>query len=240
MKKNQMLAFAAADLSNFDGDDDISAGQFLSPMAGDDLVDMYGEQLVGYKGIKNPFKGSLAKKAAKDGGRVFKLTVTNGVASDNSFYLNPSYLISATTNGHPLSGKGITGEALTFTGSPGTSSTAALQNLYNYLLYNPQIAISLRITSTVASQMDEAISVTYLDPFKASPVANSLFISSYVDENTYQDKRATIDEALPFDNQTQIIVPIKASSTMTITIFFGPAINLAQVMRQVALGALKG
>lgn len=233
------LALMAQELSNFDGEPLENQGYMdgYQGEAWEQEMGLVGAELASFKGVQNKLKGRLGALAAKKTARVFKLKVVNGGTEDQTFYLNPSYKVAITDDGHPLSGKGIEGGSLTFVGAP-SSGGNALVNFYQHVLHNPQILVALKVASTLETQMDESMSIEYLDPFKSQPEARPLFLSTEVSESDFNAKRVTINEPMPFDNQTQMIFPVVAQSTLTLTLFFGPEINISRMLRRAGYNSL--
>lgn len=203
---------------------------------GPDYLNMMGAEsngLVSYKGVENPFdKGSrLAKIAAAANGREFDLTVVNALETTEEFYLTPSMLVLEADAGHPLSGKAVSGNELTYTSSSGPSSSTAMKAFYRFIALNPSLILGIRIATSATTQMSKTIIVTtQINPYFAAYAAKKLNIQSYVDENNNQKDIATIDVLLPADQQSQIKVPV-VKGTHTFTLFMGPVVNTAQMLR---------
>ena len=107
-------------------------------------------------------------------------------------------LVTESDNGHPLSGKAISGKELAFSSSSGPSAAGALKAFYRFIADNPSLILGIRIASSTATQMNKTIIVTTnINPFFAQYAAKKLNIQSYVDENNQQRDIATIDQLLP-------------------------------------------
>ena len=212
--------------------------QGLMNYMGPDYLNMVGGDepangLIGYKGIQNPFEKNsrLSKIVAASNGREFDITVVNAELDTQEFYLTPSMLVTESDNGHPLSGKAISGKELAFSSSSGPSAAGALKAFYRFIADNPSLILGIRIASSTATQMNKTIIVTTnINPFFAQYAAKKLNIQSYVDENNQQRDIATIDQLLPADQQSQIKVPV-VKGTHTFTLFIGPGANMAQMLR---------
>lgn len=209
-------------------------GQYLSMMGPE--AQQKAIELVGYKGVANPFdKGTrLAQIANMAGGRVWTLTVVNAQLTAQKFYLCPSMLIGESENGHPLSGKSIEGNDLTFTSPNGETSALALKCFYRYIDENPNLILGLRIETSDKTQMSQSLAIsTEINPFLVNYPTKTLNIQSYVDENNQQRDIATIDQLLPADRESRIVVPV-VPGTHTFTLFMGPALNVTQALRKQA------
>jgi hypothetical protein len=204
----QALEQEAYDLSSFD----------------DSLLDGYAGQLLDGFG----FQGSgvnLIEEATRQN-RLFGLTITNSNAQAESFYLCPGYLDS-TVNGHPVSGKSIEGNALTFSGSQ------SLAQFYSFIKRNPLAIVGLRFSSADNSNVVQTLAVQrFNDPF-VQPQLDNIVLAARQNEYVQQLGVVTADVAIVFDDQTTIKVTVAKGSTLTITCFAGKALNTGQAMQRI-------
>lgn len=184
-----------------------------------------------FGGISKTFADSI--KSA----RQFKVTITNLLATDEEIYLTPGPLYHAQatiadgvlrTETNPLAAyASVAGTALAFTsqGSPNT-----IENFLQFIYNNPTRLLGMKITSTLADQMEEALIIDRISPFKSNLESTPKFLASYQDENTFRDKVVTIPLMEQLDNQTVIRLNIKADSTINITFYCGAIMNQAVVL----------
>lgn len=98
----------------------------------------------------------------------------------------------------------------------------------------------MRIETSDKTQMSKTIIITSnINPYFAGYAKKKLNIQNYVDENVQQRDIATIDAMIPADDQSQVKIPL-VPGTHTITLFMGPNLNPAQVLREQAMNAIKG
>jgi hypothetical protein len=220
--------------------------QQLLNYVGGDYLGMTGEDpgsgLIGYKGVQNPFdsKSRMAKITALAQDRTFDLTIVNATEKVQECYLIPSLLVGEGDNGHPISGKAVSGANLDFNSASGPDSATALRAFYRYIEKNPSLIVGLRIETSDKSQMSKTIIITSnINPYFAGYAKKKLNIQNYVDENVQQRDIATIDAMIPADDQSQVLIPL-VPGTHTLTLFMGPNLNPAQVLREQAMNAIKG
>lgn len=210
MNKEQRLAkleAETANLTNFGG----QGGDFES------------EMLMSYQG------GFGAGSQFDAGSKTLQLKVVNGLATNEEFYLVPSYKVASTANGHPQSGKSIEGNVLTYSIDPNT-----LAEFYEFLKYNPTLVESMKISTTDADNLSESITTTRMHPVVQNGITNKIFLSEYQDANNQNDKIVTVKGPLQFDIQTQIKMAIKAGTTIVITFKFGPIVSLSDALLRFA------
>ena len=201
----------------------------LSSFNGDDLVGFESDDLVGFSDIAETFQEQL------EAGRIFQLTVTNGTANNDKFYLNPSYRIPDTQQGHPLSGKGIEGNTLTFTGSPTT-----LAQFYGFLKNTPANSLGTRLQSSNVNQLQVVAGIyTYAGPFDPTGEYSFINYAALTDQNALRNDVVVSKKALVFDRNMDMIVPILANTTLNITIVFGAMLDTGNALRKSTQRALQ-
>ena len=201
----------------------------ISSFDDNDLVSMKGRGLP--KGL-NKGKGMTKPKPTP---RQFKIIITNGNATDERFFLLPSDLIDEDEKGHPLSGKAISGNTLTYAGVVGDS----LKRFYRFIGKNPMLANELRVQTNKPDDQytgDNNINISrYNDPFEAATAADPILVSEYQDPSDNNNK---IIRGIPFnvsmDSQTQAEYVVAANSKLTITINCGIIVNTGDAVQRAA------
>lgn len=176
------------------------------------------------------YQGGLGTGSSFDAGsKTLQLKIVNALATDEEFYLMPSYKVAATGHGHPQSGKSIGGNALVFSIDPNT-----LAEFYEFIKYNPTIVESMKIRTTDADNLSDAVTSTRMHPLVENGITNKIFLADYQNENNENDKIVTVPGPIQFDLQTQIKMSIKAGSTIYITFKFGPIVSLSDALLRFA------
>jgi hypothetical protein len=210
MNKNpisiEQLEAMSKNFSNFGGDPMLSKDFTGYTGEGDDMLDFAG-------GPADSFADAVDNK------RIFTMTLVNAAVATRIAYLfggyaNPTGEIADGAFNDANGNAGLTG-----TGTPNT-----IANFKAYIKNNPSLLLGFRVKSTDATQMDQQITWTLLNPFKVAESRN-IVIANYVDENNFNDKIATVTEGGVVSIMTQVQIPIVASSTATITAYFGPSLN---------------
>lgn len=207
-------------LSSYNGADIENA--LMSHFTQDELL-----MLAGYSGADEgntpllQFDGTF--NAQRDANRVYTLTVTGHATNNEVLYINPDWSISETANGHPISGKGTGGNALTINGSP-----TSVASFYRYLQNVPMNAMGLRLVSSDVTQLNSTITVTQFEdgPFNQGK-SYSIFPSSFGNERDNRTDMVTINQPLMFGRNQRIEIPILATKTIQITMFFGARMDNA-------------
>lgn len=201
--------------------------QNLSNYGGDhSAYDGYGDDLIDFGGGRSSF-GEAA--LAQD--RKFIITVTNGVASDATFYLNGGLEVRPGDLGLPIADGAflsVENTALSIVGNPKN-----YKSFHRFIQDNPTTVIGFQVSSTVATQLQTSVIITNQSPFNTVQ-DRSIFLGSAQNEGTFQDKIATIVDHFQLDDQTQVKFTIKASSTMTIILYCSAVLNAARALNKKA------
>lgn len=208
---------AAADLSNFEGLDEI---------LGDDEVNFSGSEGYGFAPIL-------------DNNRVFTLTLVNANASVRYALLAPgtqlrdaagAYLAGTIRTGAFNDRDGNAG----LTGSSGGAGT--IEQLNEYLRMKPHRCQGFMISTTDATQLSQQIVFQKINPFQTQGSV-SVDLTQYRTERADNDKLLTVPYAFQFDDDTKITLPIVGSSTCTIVFYFGAGLDRAKKLSTLATRA---
>jgi hypothetical protein len=221
-KSIKELEAEAAHLSNFGGDEMVTNNNF-SAFDGE-------EDFSGYTGSGDPFMEFAGGPAdsfadAVENKRVFKITLVNANAATRTAYLFGGY--AAPTG---LIATGAFNDKNGDAGLTGSSSPGTIAHFLEYIDRNPTLILGMKVKSTLASQLDESLTLQDLSPFITLP-SREIYLSAYVDEKNYNDKIATVTESFYASNQTQVQIPVVGSSTVTITLYCGPSLNTYKALQ---------
>lgn len=167
-------------------------------------------------------------KAAEAEGRFFQFSITNGLATNENFYLNYGVYAVAGDNGAIAEGafKSIDGKDLTGAGFP-----SSISKFNRFLQQNPGKIVGIRMSSTVETQMDTNISVDIYNPFKRGLLnQQAIPLQRYRNEYVYQNNILTLPIVVDFNNQTVVTATVVANSTLTITVFFDKVLNTSKAL----------
>ena len=212
----EQLEAEAAELSHYGGD-----AEYVDLYIGedDDFLDFDGE-------IKNfAQEGALQKQ--------FKVQVVNAATASRTAVIWPGYFKGDSTNAPGQLSDGAfndTGGNAGLTGSSGISGKT-IAEFFAFLEHNPTTVVQLKIASTVATQIDNDITVQMLNPFREER-SQFLRASDYVNQQVYQDKTIVFPVELQLDNQVKLTYPFVASSTTSLIFYCGASLNLAQTLRK--------
>jgi hypothetical protein len=160
----------------------------------------------------------------------FSITVANAHATLNRTLILGGGLIAekgqiADGNFAGVEDSGDT-KSLTATGSP-----QRIEALLNFMRNNPMLVSRLKFKSTSNEQTEVTINYKNESPFRSLGDRN-ISLARYTNENTVKDNVVTVTEALQFDDQTKLAIPVVADSTLTITLEVSQVLNGAEYARQ--------
>lgn len=209
-------------LSSYHGQDLIDA--IAENFSADELIEMAGDDLMN-------FDGTFVDQQAAD--RVIDITITGG-AADDVFYLNPDFSLAENANGHPISGKGVGGNTLTISCSPGS-----VEALYRYLKNTPMNCMGVRVTSSDANQLIKNFTIT---EYKNGPFNNgedkTVNTSTFTNERDYKNNMITVQKQMFFDRNTRIAYGVLAGKTVTLTLAFGARLDIVKTAQDAVNKAL--
>ncbi len=168
--------------------------------------------------------------------QTYQLTLTNAALATRNALLSPGILSNA-------AGLIATGAFNDTNGDAGLSGAGSPRpiNFFNAFTYqNPFVLYGMKIQSTDATQIDQVIGFTPQSPFNRSLQSQDIPIGLYNNQDSQQDKTAFVDlspYAIILGNQTELLLPVVASSTCTLILFVGPVVNLSAILDAKMSGA---
>lgn len=218
----RLIQAAEMDLSSAEGD---YLADMLAEADGDFLYADGGENLVFGEGANLSGTGSVQLDA---GDKLYQFTVANATAFRQDLYLCPSFLTLESDNGHPLSGKFVSGAVATFTNPFPT----ALVQFYRSLPYQPLLVKMLKYSSNVDGQLDTIVtSERYNDVFNKNPSTNQLSVASYRDQYAQNSKIIDFPLNMVFDAFLRTTITIEANSQVTISLRCGAMANVGDMLQ---------
>ncbi len=203
---------ARRDLSSFEGGH--SVGGYYGQ--NDDLLDFAG------------YGSNFLNLPLED--RIYTMTLTNANAATRVALLSPGYLYSPNTT---MSGVPLTGAFNDANGAAGLSASGtptAIEEFYAYIMSAPTQVARIKITSTVATQIAQQITVQPMSPFNVLESRN-LTPGGFSDQYVFQDKVVVFEvHNLIFSKTNKIIYPIVGSSTCTISFYCGASLNTSKTL----------
>lgn len=216
MNSQELAALASNTMTNYDGGDD------LVNYSGD------GDDLVDFGGIENTFATEIHK------GRLMTITLVNTATLTRTAYVGGVGLVYV--KGSEASGQAKTGafnDTSAAAGLVGSASPTTIEKFQAWVQKNPTRFGGFKVKSTGATQIDQVITYARETPFSSTNEdAEDIFLASYADEDSYNDKIVTVPRPIQLDNRTLFTVPVIASSTLTLTFFGGAAIDLSKTLEK--------
>lgn len=173
-------------------------------------------------------------KDQRDARRSLVLKVTGHATNDDVLYINPDFSIGDADNGNPLSGKGVSGNALTISTSPGS-----VKALYYFLQRVPMSCMGIRVVSTDPIQLIQDFTQTSFEngPFN-NGVSETITTTDFQNERDFRDNMVTINTPFKFDWNTRIAYPILAGKTVSLTLNFGVRLDIVKAAQESVKRAL--
>lgn len=215
-----------------------AAEQYLSRFDGDpvDFTDEYlgfNDDFLEFEGGATSFANEVLT------GRRFTVQLDNtqggtseaiAASTDKKVILIPSF---DPKGGHVLqdgnntvgAAHGGANQVVAVSGIPNT-----LVSLQKWIALNPVRCLGLKLETTNTLQMGKFLTVASRSPFRNLPDEN-IYIQDYKTENQYNEKVATIMRPFQMDNQTDVILELSKNSIVTVTFYFGAALNTAKALR---------
>jgi hypothetical protein len=169
----------------------------------------------------------------------FGFRITNTDSADQYIAWLPTFLGSAanlasytgqTVDGVLTDGTIVTGKVT------GASTDSALKIAYmqEFIKNNPARIVEIVMQSDSADQFATQFVIGQVSPFRKLST-NSLDLTDYTPPTNFNDKKAIIPIAVSFpemqlDNQTLILIPVKAGSVLKVTIKIGLVHNPASML----------
>ena len=241
----QELDSYARNLSNYEGEE-----EGLYSFEGEDFYTGSDDDLLDFGG---PVSGGFALEAQHP--RTYVMNITNANLSTETVFLTPGLgwdetnitnvaydpgdpmaippvPISVKTSRMPGVPHGnsflsVAGNTLSLATSP-----KEIKWFYSFIKQNPTSCCMLKISSNNStSQIEQQLVIREQSPFRDLET-NPIPMSQFITPQDYKDKMVIIPTPnLVLSGQTQIELPIMASSTCTITFFLGGVLNTATAMK---------
>jgi hypothetical protein len=188
-----------------------------------------GLSFVGKKGDGGKFVDEIGTNVS------YGFSISNSNTSTKVIAINATDLATA-ANIAAYTGQtvdGILTDGTILTNVTGTPSNAKLKLAYlqNFIAKNPTRVVEMIIQSDTAAQFDEQIQIGAFSPFRTLGI-NSFDLTNYIDPRNLNDKKAIIPLALDapefqLDDQSILLIPVVAESTVKITFKIGLISNQA-------------
>lgn len=187
--------------------------------------------------------GNVASKGERFG---IKITNTGTAAADKALALIPAIFDTAakiaTHTGRTCDAIMADGTVITTadaqvvcTGTPKT-----IFSLLQYIKYNPTIVLGAKMRVDDQEQFDESFYYVKVKPtgqLQDREIAPSVFKN----ENQNNDLLATVPfNGIQFDNQTVLLLTVRAGRTINIDLFLGASLNTAAALARKQTAAMTG
>lgn len=170
--------------------------------------------------------GAAGFQPGVNSGKVFVMTITNGNVATRTAYISPGLIYDPT--GTVANGIVQTGAFNDKDGSAGLVGSSGgygtIEALFAYIQKNPTVCQGIKLSSTVATQLDLSITFTPQNPFQ-SLESLSLSLAQWKNERNDNDKFLTVPYKFFLDGETRIELPIAGSSTCNIIFYCGASLN---------------
>lgn len=212
--------YANRNLSSFNGEEEenFEGDEWLNSFEDEDYYDGSDEDGIDFGG---PGKNFLTAGIAKD--TPYVMTLVNANAEVRYCYITPGYIDD---QGTVLDGSfaDINGDA----GLTGSGSPKGVKYFHAFLEEVPTICNGFKISSTVATQVSQIMTIEQLSPFR-NLADKPIDLGSFTDEHSFQDKIVTVPTpGLVLGAQTRIKLPVVGSSTCTVTFWIGAMRNVSK------------
>lgn len=174
------------------------------------------------------FSGRGGVNLATQGTNQFSVTIANAAVATRT-----ARLFCPISQEYPTQYPGLvatgafndTGGNAGLTGSSGTSYS--IETWLYYVSKNPSRLTHIRLRSTVNGQLDNALIVDEINPYK--DITNLLiYPQNEIGQDTFNQNLVIFKVDTQLDYLSDLQLAIAASSTATITFFMGAEINLAR------------
>ncbi|MEQ8628101.1 hypothetical protein [Ekhidna sp.] len=213
------LEAEAHGLSSFNGEE--AYGQDIEIYTGqdDDMLEFGGsiENFAGERTLNKQFVFTLANSASATRTAV----LWAGYLKGNST-LAPGQMADGAFND--------TGGNAGLTGSSGVSGKT-IAELFAYLEHTPSRVVQMKISSDKQSQIENDLTIEKLNPFRQEQT-DYVRSKDYQDQQSFQDKIIIFPTNVQLDNYTKLSYPCVASSSTSITWYFGASVNVSKVLER--------
>lgn len=194
-----------------------------------------------YTGEGDPllhFEGDISNFAGeKNVNKQFSFTVANTASATRTAVIWPGYLKGNSTLAPGQLADGTFNDAA---GNPGLSGTTnslkTIAELFAFLEKVPTRLWAIGIRTTVEAQIANNLTVKAKSPFDED-TTYQVRPKDFQDQSNYQLKILQIPVDLQLDYETLISYPFAASSSTTLTLYFGASLNIARGLRVKAKAA---
>lgn len=195
------------------------------------LSNFTGGSPVGYIGSGDPFlsfaggeTGSFADATHK--GKLYTVTISNANANPRTALLCPGLLYETAVG---LATDGAFNDAAGAAGLSGAGAPLALVYFNSFIRYFPTIVAGFRISTTNVVQFDQVFTVFKQSPFsqEATRIINP---GAYVDPINPNTNLVIVPESFYMDNQTVVQYPVLGNTSVSIMLFFGASLNIANAL----------
>jgi len=233
MDLQALEAFAEKKLSSFD--EDRSNPYSRSHFSGfeDEYYTGQGDDLVDFGGNASNFAQITADK-------LFTLNLKNtSITTNGKIYLIPGmkWYPGAAGAGFLRANSTLVATYADGTGSKTILTSAVpmadLDLLYSWIAANPILCYAIRIQASNSLQLQEAITIRHLSPFRTLD-EKYLYPSAYLTQDSFQTNILMFETpGLILSGQTQIemnMIADTANATLSVTFFCGANINTAKAL----------
>lgn len=234
-----------ANFSSFGGDEGYDGDEFEGESAydgdefeGESAYDGFGDDMVDFGGKSGNFLQQQAQS-----GRIFTMYIENSgtAAVDKVIILNPAYTAQDRVAGAVVITDGVIqygvnpGEGLI----TGSGDPKLIQNFLDFIKNNPTQVVGFKVKArTFSDQIEQAMLIRELSPFKTLE-SRTINLSSYQDEDTFQNKVVTVPERINVTNQTEVSMKLLAGEKIAITFYIGGIVNTSVSLAKKHSKALK-
>jgi len=189
-----------------------------------------GGQPVGYIGVGDPFlsfagdAGSFADATHK--GKIYTVILTNANANTRIALLCPGLLYETAVG---LAVSGAFNDASGNAGLSGTGQPLALEYFNSFIRYFPTIVAGFRISTSNVTQFDQVLTIFRQSPFQQEQT-RIINPGAYIDPINPNTTLVLVPESFYMDNQTVVQYPVMGSTAVSIMLFFGASLNIANAL----------
>ena len=210
------------------------------------VYDGGNDDLVQFSGAANSFNDEGKKDLN------YSMTITNQgtAAEDQVIAICPGYFALAAdikdAQGDAVAGIALDGDIVATAGKEvvGKGSPKKIDEFLAFIKNNPTRFIGMKMLVDDAEQFEEEIYIKKISPFR-NLEDRQIIPSHYKDSSQLDDKRVEIPlEDFQLDNQTIVLMKIKAGRRVTINFFAGSILNTAAALdvkaKKARLGLSRG
>jgi hypothetical protein len=227
MKKNKILT--AAEMRSIQ----LDAKNNLSSYDGSQVIELtsgVSSMMENYGGIEKIFNSQINKQTT------FAFSIKNTKSSDEEIKLAYASLSGVmgpdapSTNGAVRSAflaanafPSVSGLAGTFTARSTTSRS--IEMFTAHYRHTPLRVVGIKIVSDNALQIEQTMTINNLSPFNANG-SQEISLALHHDEHVQKDKVVTFRCDFVLSATTEVILPVVANSSCTVTFIIGESISL--------------